>query len=236
MAPLSFDDVIVFAAENASGVALAQSPITPFERWDVSAHVAAVSDYRLGGVTRSGHAAAIQGGVEFEHSSGWSFGATASTVDIRKGGHYEAEIHVAKTFAVGETELSVGALWAMIPEASDEDFGIAQFTASHDVGPLDVTLAVNYAWAQPNIDDEDNISAALRARTPIGRLAGIPITLGGRLGYSEGTLTIEDKKTDWSVSATASVGAADIGLSYVDTDLDDPRGDSALVLSFNVSF
>jgi uncharacterized protein (TIGR02001 family) len=230
------NETTVIAAEAASGVTLQESPVTPFEHWDVSGDVALVSDYRLGGVTRSGHAAALQAGIDAAHHSGWSVGASASSVDKRKGGHFEMEVHAAKTFAIGDTELSVGALWAMIPEAEHEDFGIAQVSASRTIGPVDVTLAVNYAWAQPNIDDDDNYSVRLRARTLIGRLAGAPITLGASVGHAEGSITLEDTKNDWSVSATAAVGDVDIGLAYIDTDLEDERGDGALVLSFAARF
>ncbi len=236
MAVLVLNDLAGFAAESASGVTLAESPVTPFEQWDVSYSVAAVSDNRRSGVTRSGHAAALQLGVEFEHASGWSFGAHASTVDKRKGGHFEADLHVARRFEVGETEFTVGALWAMIPEADHQDFGIAQFSASHPVGPLDVTLAVNYAWKQENIDDEDNLYVGLRARTPIGRIAGAPITLGASVGHAAGPLAIEGTKLDWSLSAAANVNGADFGVAYVDTDLHDHRGSAALVFSIAVRF
>lgn len=236
MAAPPCNDIALVAAESASGVSLLESPLTPFEQWDVSGSVALVSDYRLGGVTRSGHAAALQLSGEVKHVSGWSFGAFASNIDKRKGGHFEIEVHAAKTFAIGETDVSVGALWAMIPEAEDKDFGIAQFSAARSAGPVDLTLAVNYAWAQPNTDDDYNFSLRLRARTLIGTLAGAPITLSASVGHAEGSITIEDNKNDWSFGAVAAVGDADIGLTYVDTDLEDDRGDSALILSFTRRF
>ena len=104
------------------------------------------------------------------------------------------------------------------------------------VGPVDLTLAVNYAWPQANIDNEDNYSVRLRARTPIGRLAGVPITLNASAGHAEGTLTIEHVKNDWSLGAVAAVGDVDIGLTYVDTDLEDRRGRPGVILSIAYSF
>ncbi|MDX2274288.1 MAG: TorF family putative porin [Hyphomonadaceae bacterium] len=234
VAPLS--DIIVLSANTTARPVLLEAPEPPPEGWDVTSTVALVSDYRLGGVTRSAHAAALQTSIDAHHSSGWSVGGFAANVDKRKGGDFELEVHAAKSFAIDDTEFSVGALWAVIPQTQGEDFGIAQFSASRAIGPVDVTLAVNYAWPQSNLDDEDNTSIRLRARTPIGRLAGVPITLGASVGYSEGELTLEDKKNDWSVSAAAAFGAADIALAYVDTDLDSERGDPALIFSIAVSF
>lgn len=236
MAILSCNEAALFAVEGASPLSVTESPPTPFESWDVSGQAALVSDYRLGGVTRSAHAAALQASFEVKHRSGWSFGGFASSVDKRKGGDFEVEVHAARTFAIGDTDVSVGALWAVIPQTQGEDFGIAQASVSRPVGPVDLTLAVNYAWPQANIDDDDNYSVRLRARTPIGRFAGAPITLNASVGRAEGTLTIEDEKSDWSVGAVAAVGGVDIGLTYVDTDLEDRRGRSGLVLSFAVSF
>jgi uncharacterized protein (TIGR02001 family) len=205
-------------------------------KFEVSANIAAVSDYRRGGVSRSGRAAALQGGVDVDTAAGWSFGAWGSTQAEKKGAKYELDLYGAKSFDLGEAELTLGATMIVFPEGQDIDFGIAQASLSRAIGPIDATLAVNYAWPQTNLDDEDYTYVSLRARTPIGRLVGVPLTLGAGVGHGEGHFAIEGVKNDWSLSLTAHLRGVDVGLSYVDTDLEDERGDPTCVVSIAHSF
>jgi hypothetical protein len=62
------------------------------------------------------------------------------------------------------------------------------------------------------------------------------LTAGASIGRSEGPLAIEEVKIDWSLSLTADVQGTDIGLSYVDTDLEDEHGDATCVLSIVRTF
>ena len=66
-------DIVVPIADEvgAKGEASAPPRADPQESpW--SANIALVSDYRIGGVTSSGHGGALQGGIDYAGPSGWS--------------------------------------------------------------------------------------------------------------------------------------------------------------------
>jgi uncharacterized protein (TIGR02001 family) len=203
---------------------------------DFSFDVALVSDYRRGGLSRSGHAAAVQAGFDVSEPSGWSVGIWASTIDNKRGSNVELNLYGAREFELGETELTLGAMAVVFPGGQGVDYGVAQSSVSHAIGPVDATLVLNYAWSQASLDEEDNLYVALRARTPIGRLASAPLTLGASVGRAQGHFAIEGTKMDWSLSLTAAVRSFDIGISYVDTDVSDRRGDPTCVLTIAHTF
>ena len=70
---------------------------SPSQGIHYSLDVAVVSDYRRGGVSRSGHDPAFQISGDVETSSGWSAGVFASTIAERKGAHAEVELYGART-------------------------------------------------------------------------------------------------------------------------------------------
>lgn len=235
MAPLPAIDTAHFAPD-AKLLDLARSPVSFFERWEFSGSVALVSDYRRAGTTKSGHKPAIQGHLALDAPGGWSAGVRASTTDPNKDADLDLSLYVSKSIALGETDVSFGAVALVFPGAEDSNFGLVQASVAHSIGPIDATLSVNYAWEQANLDHEDSIYVGLRARTLIGRLAGAPITVSGSVGRSDGRLAIEDTRMDWSLGVVADLHGVDVGLTYVDTDIDDERGDPGLVFSIACSF
>jgi uncharacterized protein (TIGR02001 family) len=203
----------------------------------ISSTIALVSDYRRGGVSRSGGNPAVQASLDIDTPSGWSTGIWASTIK-RKGAHVEVDLYGSRTFELGETDLTLGATAITFPGADDFDFVIAQATVSRDIGPIDAAFVVTYAPEQGNIDDEDGFGVSLRGRTPIGRFAGAPITLGASAGYVEGHFALdEESKFDWSISLATEISGVDISFSYTDTDIeDDERAEEGLMLSIARSF
>lgn len=201
---------------------------------DVSFDLAVVSDYRRAGVTRS-NGPAIQGAFDLEFANGWSAGVFASSTDS-KHQNFEVALYGAKEFEFGDTELTVGATAIVDVDLQRLDFGIAQASVSHPIGPFDVTLGVNYVWEQSHLDDQDNLYLVARAKSLIGTAFGAPLTLGVSTGRMEGRLAGADVRMDWSVSLTADVNGTDIALSYVDNDLDDDRGDAGFVISIAHTF
>jgi uncharacterized protein (TIGR02001 family) len=225
----------------AAGVAVLSAPsadaqVAPASGCEFSSNLALVSDYRGRGVTYSGGAAAIQGGIDLAGASGWSGGLWASSVDPDWEADLEVDIYAAKSFDIGSAELSLGATAYVFPGVEDWDFGEAQASVAFAAGPMDATLALNYAWEQDNLGDEDNLYVALNGATPIGRLGGIPITAGASIGYEEGPFAIEESKTDWSLSVTAEVSSFEFSVSYVDTDLGAEPGEAGVVFSIARTF
>lgn len=204
--------------------------------YTISSTIGLVSDYRRGGLSRSGEEPALQGGVNLDAPSGWSAGMWASNIEERKGAKVEVELYAAKSFDVGETEVTVTATAIVFPGGDGADLAFAGASAARAVGPLDLTLSVKYAWEQRGLNDEDNLNYQLKARTPFGEVGGVPITLNASIGHTDGRQAIEGTKTDWSFGAVAGFDHVDVGVLYTDTDLEDERGNPAVVISFVHNF
>jgi uncharacterized protein (TIGR02001 family) len=229
----SYADILIFKSAPASAAAKTANPAS--HRLDVSLDVAVVSDYRRAGVSRSGGGAAVQDTIHLNFPHGWNAGVFTSTTD-RQHSNFDVALFGAKKFQFGDTDLVLGATAAMNVDRGGVDFGIAQASLAHPVGPFDFTLSVSYAWRQPSLDDEDNLYVSVRGKSRIGRLLGVPVTLGISVGRTEGHFAAEGPRLDWSTSLTADLRGTDFGISYVDNDLSGDRGNPALIVSVAHTF
>lgn len=220
----------LLAATVIAGAAFAATPALAEEEStsdiSVSGNVALVTDYRFRGVSLSGGDAAIQGGIDISHSSGFYVGTWASSIRGGLYGDMELDIYGGWTGEVtpGLT-VDAGLLYYAYP-GSTKGFGPYDYfepylSLSTDIGPVNATVGVNYAWDQKSLGSEDNLylHGELEAGIP-----NTPITLSAHIGYTDGVLAPDylnglsnDKSAiDWSVGASATVlGGLTLGVSYI---------------------
>lgn len=234
MQPVFMAGAAIFAAGNARAETPADCAAS--ERWDTSSNIALVSDYRGRGISFSDQSAALQGGFDVAEESGWSAGLWGSTLAPDFDADLEIDVYAARSFTFGSTEVALGATAYIFPGADGWDFGDLQASASRAIGPIDATVAINYAWEQEGLGDQDDVYVEMQVATPVGRFAGMPLTVGASVGYEEGAFAVEDAKLDWSLSLTGELGGVELGLSYVDTDIDDDVGRSGVVISIARTF
>lgn len=227
-----FEPLVLGGAACAAGLKQDGEP-PPASPFHVSGELVLASDYRQGGVTRSDGDPAIQGRFTVTYDSAWSVGAFASSMNGRQGSNAQVSLFGAKTFEFGDTGVSIGATYVMFFGGDADPFAIAQASVTHPIGPAAVTLAVAYAPPQEALDDEYGLAVNLRARSPLGRLNGMPITAAVSIGRAEGEFAMgADAKLDWSAGVTAEItGGVEFGLAYVDNDLDGERGEGGFVFS-----
>jgi uncharacterized protein (TIGR02001 family) len=229
--------VLSSAAACAAGLKEAGEPPKPPAQIHVAGELTIVSDHRRGGVTQSDNAPALQGRVTLRHDSGLSVGAFATSMHGRRGSNAQVALFGAQRFEFGETELSLGATALFFFGGDADPFAIAQASVTHPIGPVDATLQLNYAPPQDALDGDDGLGVNLRARTPLGRLNGLPLTGAASVGYSEGEFAMgAETKLDWSVGVTVELDEAEIGVAYVDNDLDGDRGEAGIVFSITRRF
>jgi uncharacterized protein (TIGR02001 family) len=193
-----------------------------------------LSDYRRGGVSRTDGKPALQGGVDVRLPQQWNFGARSS--NIAKHGNLEIALYGAKSVEIGGADLSIGVTAITYPRDPNGNYIFIQTSASQTLGPFDTTFSIIYAPHQANLDGEDNFYAVARARTPIGSVLGVPVTLNGSLGRMRGHFADARSRSDWSLGLVGRFDAFDIGLTYVDSDLGGPRGRPTTVFSITRSF
>jgi uncharacterized protein (TIGR02001 family) len=95
-APAGAAGALLYLSLGSTGLALADSPHS------VSANIGAVSNYIWRGVTQTGDQAAIQGGLDYGHESGFYLGTWASNVDFDEGAPEEVVGIVARDPETGE--------------------------------------------------------------------------------------------------------------------------------------
>lgn len=211
----------------------------------VSGNVALVSDYRFRGFSLSDGDPAIQGGIDIAHSSGFYVGTWGSSIDDLGSGLGEMELDIYGGWSGEVTSgltVDVGLLYYAYP-AKSNGYGAADYfepylSLSTDLGPVNATVGVNYAWDQNSLGDQDNlyIHGELEAGIP-----NTPITLSAHLGYTDGffTITSDGDAFDYSVGASVTVlGGLSLGVTY--TGVEGPSindfSDDAVVGTLSYSF
>ncbi|MEP5937081.1 MAG: TorF family putative porin [Erythrobacter sp.] len=215
--------------------------------FEISANVALASEYRFRGVDLSGGNLAIQGGVDFSHTSGFYIGTWASNLDEDTVGFGSTELDVYAGFGgdIGEgLSYDIGGIYYLYPDAASgaaTDYFEVYGSLGFGLGPAELTAGVAYAPDQQSLGSTDN----LYLYTDIG--FGIPetsLTVTGHLGYTDGFLTFTDdgKAFDWSIGVEAALaGPLSVGVSYVGVEGDgliDPGGvftDDAIVFTLSAS-
>jgi uncharacterized protein (TIGR02001 family) len=107
-----------------SGAAFAQTaaPAAPTPDYTLSFNVGAVTEYRYRGISQTRKKPALQGGIDFAHSSGFYLGTWASTIKWIKdgGGNASAEIDLYGGYkgTAGAFGYDVGVLTYQYPDHS----------------------------------------------------------------------------------------------------------------------
>lgn len=212
----------VVVASSTGGVALTSTASA-----EVSMNVGAVSNYYFRGITQTGDAAAIQGGVDYENESGFYLGTWASTVDFGDGTSYELDLYGG--FA-GETAnglgYDIGYIYYAYPDAPDGiDFGEVYGELSYGglYGGLAVTTNSDASSGDPF--DSGDIYYYVGYGFALPQDFGLDLSMGYYTFDADGDPADLDY-TNFGASLyrdAGDFGEVSLNLEYVDDD------DSALV-------
>jgi len=188
---------------------------------EVSGTVTATNDYVFRGITQSAEDPALQASIDYSHSSGWYIGAWGSNIDFGPGDPADIEVDIYTGFA-GETDAGlgwdVGINYYSYPDESDYNYPEAYFKLSY--GMFSGGIYYSNDWVNLG-DDAYYINAGVSV--PLGDA----FTFNVSAGYSFGDAFEDTEYTDYSVGFGYTIGNFELGLSYVDTTLDD--GDDLFV-------
>jgi len=195
--------------------------------WSTSANVALTSDYKFRGISQSDESAAIQGGFDLTHSSGFYIGTWGSSVDFDTNGDgldgsLELDYYLGYGASINDDwSYDVGVLYYDYP-GDDGDLEGDYVEVYGSVSWKDLTVGVNYS------DDyyaETDEFWYLYADYSFGLPYDISLDL--HVGYNMleedgGFLaTDEDAYTDYSIGFTKGFMGVDFSIAYVGTDLDE---------------
>ncbi|HEY5237723.1 MAG TPA: TorF family putative porin [Rhizomicrobium sp.] len=215
------------AAIAAACVAMGAAAAHAADAGDLSASIAAVSDYRFRGISQSALNPAIQPTLQWtQASTGLFVGAAGSNVNFKdpQNATVELDLFGGKEFDLDAGELSMEAYYYSFPDHHPLPGGetyswfetIAQF--SHSFGRLGVS--VTGAWS-PNFYEQNGTGfyAAGTAQYAVTDW----LTLSGTLGRQSATRLNGDATgfpyAHWDAGATARYGNFLLDLRYSDTNI-----------------
>lgn len=203
-------------------------PLPALAQQGPSLEASIASDYRERGLSWSGGRAIAQLYAEAPLSSGIGVSAQATTIRnaARHGGADAAfDLRVDYRGDAGLIYWRGGVTGHLFAGGiGPRNYLEGDATAGLMVGPLDLSLKASYVPPQEAIGGS-NFHA--RARASMG-LMGTPLTLGGHIGHSSGSvddplraarLRPGGSYTDWGIGLDYNRGAIRFSLDYTDTDI-----------------
>lgn len=179
---------------------------------EISANVSAVSNYVFRGVTQTNDQAAIQGGLDYAHESGFYLGTWMSNVS-----YANAEVDFYGGFAgdAGEIGYDAGVLYFFYPDGGEIDY--AEIYGSLSFGMF--TGTINYTvWGETDSGPFDTGDIYLNASADIPVMD--TVSLSPQIGY----YNFDDDPADmsylhWGVSLAKDTGQfGEFSLSYEQND------------------
>ncbi|MBB1126710.1 TorF family putative porin [Thiospirillum jenense] len=214
--------VCAITALGGTSSALAADP------WSASANIGAVSNYIWRGVTQTDDQAAVQGGVDVAHESGFHAGTWVSNVDFGPGSAtYELDVTAGYDFQFGNEDMSLGlsTIYVAYPDSDpDDDFWEMAVTGGYKWFSAGIHYTV---WGGDDTEDaiytDGDIYYNLAVDLPLPK----SFSIGAFAGYYDFTneLPVNELETDsvdythWGVKL--SKDASEFGtfsLTYEQTD------------------
>jgi uncharacterized protein (TIGR02001 family) len=209
-------------AGSLLGVALLAGSFPAFA--GMTGNVGAFSEYMFRGVGQSG-GAAVQGGIDYAHDTGFYLGTWASNIGFAGG--TEMDLYGGYAGKIGEVGFDIGGIyyWYTEEDEADGEYSTVEGYVGLSFGPV----AVKYYYS-----DEANFflgdDQAEEAGYLIGTLA-LPITdslnFTSNIGWYSGdeierfTGGEEDSYIDYSIGLAKTIdGGFTMTLQFIDTDLD----------------
>ncbi len=229
----------------AAAPAAAQIPV-PATGFSVGGNAELMSDYRFRGVSRSDEDPALQANLTVSHGGGAYVGVRGTTLrgidplrlrdpDFDDLGDVQLDIYAGYGADLGGGLSVDGGLMYYAFVGGDErlsGYFEPYASASFLIGPVEATAGAKFAPGQNGTGGEDMLYLFTEVE------AGIPftpVTLRAHVGRQD--WGAYGSYTNWWIGGGYTIGPAEIGLRYVDTNLPSIAGqDAGIVLSIGLGF
>jgi len=123
---------------------LVSAPAAAQDPWALSANIGAVSNYVWRGVTQTGDQAAVQGGLDAAHESGFYAGTWVSNIDWgTPDPNYELDLYAGFGGAINDdVSYDIGAIYYAYPDGRDADFAELSLSGSFKWFTLGIAYTV----------------------------------------------------------------------------------------------
>ncbi|HKY02961.1 MAG TPA: TorF family putative porin [Burkholderiales bacterium] len=221
----------------------------------VTGNMAIVSDYRFRGISQTGMDPAIQGGIDYSHSSGFYLGNWNSSVtsdSFIDGAGIEMDFYGGFKIPIGEATLDIGGLYYFYPDAEivdGEKYDTFEAYVGLSYGPISgkiwyaVTDWFGVTEDSGYEDDTDgSIYYEVNGTFPLADQWSLVAHVGyqdvkgnnGDLDYMDWKLGVVYDWSGWMLGAAVVGSDADDDFYFVDNN--DATGDTTVVLSVSKTF
>jgi len=205
----------VAAAQSAAPAAT--SPHT------VTGNFSIVSDYRFRGISQTDKKPAIQGGIDYSHSSGFYAGNWNSSIDgdfINSAAGIEMDFYAGYKPVIGDVTLDIGALYYFYPgaELGGDKYHTLEAYFGAAYGPVSgkIWYGVSDKWFASD-DASGSIYYELNGTFPLAD----KWNLVAHAGYQDVNDTSDADYFDYKIGVTYDYRGWLLGAALVGTDADD---------------
>ncbi len=230
--PRPLTATIVVAMVSFSAPAIGQ------EENAISANLAITTDYVFRGYTQTGEDAAVQGGIDWEDSSGWYVGAWTSKLDFGAGDDASIEVDLYGGYAWEANDVSydLGVIYYAYPGAesmSGYDFIEAYAGLGYDLESVSLSAALHFT--PDNFGETGN---GWYVTGGLSRGLSESLSIDANVGFSQVTPDFGEDYLDWNLGLSYSFSQLSLDLRYHDTDAPDcvDSCDARVVLSLSAGF
>ncbi|MBK8121164.1 MAG: hypothetical protein IPK39_19895 [Sulfuritalea sp.] len=223
--------VLAQTADPSKDAAAPASPHT------IAGNLSITSDYRFRGITQTFEKPALQGGIDYSHSSGFYLGNWNSNVSSGAGfpdGNLEMDFYGGYKMTLGDFGLDFGGIYYYYP--GSEANGLGTGANSGAVNNKELYIGATWKFMSlkyfHSVDDYfslrgvDSTGASTGEDTKGSNYWDLSATydLGGGWGINGhvGWLTLKNVSdgdyTDWKIGVTKDIGGWVFGAAYVDTN------------------
>lgn len=196
----------------------------------ITANIAAASNYIWRGQTQTGDQAAVSGGVDYAHDSGFSAGVWVSNVS----GGYEQDLYVGYAGAFGPVSYDVAYTAYQYPAATSGDFDEISVSVGYEMFSFGIAKTVG--------DDDNTRNQWTKGDVYMSLGAEFEVKKGLTLGVLYGDYDFDNVDSvaggtggDYS-HINVSLSKDDFSIAYDDTDEDGTAGKGRLTVSWSKSF
>ncbi len=210
----------LIATSIASAVSLSALTLPSVAAAEVSANIGVVSNYLFRGVTQTDDSAAVQGGLDYEHESGFYAGTWASNVDF--GPNYELDAYAGYGGSIGDLGYDVGYVYYAYPDADDSDFGELYGSLTYSYVTAGLAYTVNSQVSDGSPFDAGDLYYYAGADVPFGDSGFSGSLYYGYYTFDADSSTEELDYGHWTASIAKDAG--DFGSFNMNFEMTD--GDS----------
>jgi len=214
---------------------LAQTTAAAAEpEFSITGNLAIVSDYRFRGISQTNKKPGVQGGIDFEHRSGFYLGNWNANIDSEGfgGGNIEMDFYGGWKGSFGDFGVDLGVLYYYYPGSGSAPGASSVDSTELYIGGSWGPLGLKYSYMVSDFFSIDDTKGAyylqLTGEHDFGNGFGVNASVGYQGGLKNGACVTEFggstscSITDYKIGGTYTIDGWVLGLAYVATNRDIP--------------